>query len=181
MRRLVRCARILAVACILASGLLAIPAAAPAAPRPAAPAGVQDSNNGDACSEATNGYGEKVRWCYTVREHDTNPEYVAYRAHFWCSQNGSPVPCNFDNQNAGLFYDYDGRQGWGPRDFYDGTGKTDVVFQGSWHLDQFADYMSSGFIRVRFRNTNHLGTDHLGCSQLTDLTFSWAMTCIYFL
>jgi hypothetical protein len=66
-------------------------------------------------------------WRLSVAK-DTSTGKVRYRAHLWCTRNGSNSPCNFRNDGAWLFYKNCAPSNfslacertidaWGPRDF----------------------------------------------------------------
>jgi hypothetical protein len=134
-------------------------------------------------SSATFLYGGSIHytfhWRFSVGFDTSNHNAARYRAHLWCTREGSPTKCNFRNDDAYLFYKdcppslCDPTGAYGPRDFPgcpDYCGITDAYYNGSSHIDSHVSFRSySGAMQARFLAIDHLTNQYWGCSK-------WAMS-----
>jgi hypothetical protein len=122
-------------------------------------------------------------WRFSIA-HDHSTTQVRYRAHLWCTRNGSNTACNFRNDNAYLFYKNCAPSntsiecertidGYGPRDFPgcpDYCNISHAYYNGTWHPNNHTSWRSvSTAIQARFLAINHLTNTYAGCSR-------WATT-----
>jgi hypothetical protein len=114
---------------------------------------------------------------------DTSNNNIRYRAHLWCTRNGSNTLCNFRNDNAFLFYKDCAPadislacertiDGYGPRNFPgcpDYCNISNAYYNGTWHPYGHVSYRSvSQYMQARFLAINHLTQVYAGCSNWAD-------------
>jgi hypothetical protein len=123
-------------------------------------------------------------WRFSVAK-DTSTGQIRYRAHLWCTKNGSNSPCNFRNDDAWLFYKDCAPSnfslacertinGYGPRDFpgcptY--CNVSNAYYDGTWHSDAHVSYRSVSYtLQARFLGSvsDHLTQVYAGCSNWAD-------------
>jgi hypothetical protein len=131
---------------------------------------------GYAKSQATNAYGQTLKWAFYVGFNGDCGLFtmrVRFRMHLVCSGNVLAPWCNFDSDNAALMEKYCNpfRQCAahiiGNKNFHSVLGTKSAWFTGVWHPGTGSySYMSSdNHFHVHFRNPDHQGTDHAGCSH----------------
>jgi hypothetical protein len=118
-------------------------------------------------------------WRFSIA-HDHSTNKVRYRAHLWCTRNGSNTACNFRNDSATFQF-----KDCAPSDTsvacertissY-GTGDfpgcptycniSHAYYNGSWHTVNHTSYRSVSFaIQARFLAINYLTNTYAGCSK----------------
>jgi hypothetical protein len=146
-----------------ASGVLACP-----------PAG----DYGYAKNQATNAYGQTLVWEFWVGFYGLCDSYtgrVRFRMRLSCSGNIATPWCNFDSDNAALLEKRCAPNEnctvhvVGNKNFHSVLGKREAWFTGVWQrMGLNTSYMSSdNHFHVHFRNPDHQGVDHAGCSHWT--------------
>jgi hypothetical protein len=118
-------------------------------------------------------------WRFSVA-FNTSTNQVRYRAHLWCTRNGSNTPCNFRNDGAYLFYkdcapsDFSLAcertiNTYGRRDFPgcpDYCNISNAFYDGTWHPNNHVSYRSVSYtLQARFLAINHLTNTYSGCSN----------------
>ena len=123
-------------------------------------------------------------WRFSVGK-DTSTGQIRYRAHLWCTKNGSNSLCNFRNDDAYLFYKDCAPSntslacertisGYGPRDFAGCPTYCNIshaYYDGKWHPDAHVSYRSVSLaLQARFLGSasDHLTNVYVGCSNWAD-------------